>query len=72
MASLGHQFLPHKGLGRVDEEMTSTGGRPLQSNIIFCQEELIKIPGVSPDYFISSLTCGSGDLPYNLTSTFEN
>ncbi|GFU45586.1 uncharacterized protein TNCV_4494451 [Trichonephila clavipes] len=32
MASLGHQSLPPTNLGRVDEEMTSPGGRPLQCN----------------------------------------
>ncbi|GFU60009.1 uncharacterized protein TNCV_3237911 [Trichonephila clavipes] len=32
MASLGHQSLPPTNLGRVDEEMASPGGRPLQCN----------------------------------------
>ncbi|GFW58753.1 uncharacterized protein TNCV_379361 [Trichonephila clavipes] len=32
MASLGHQSLPPTNLGRVDEEMASPSGRPLQCN----------------------------------------
>ncbi|GFT46366.1 uncharacterized protein TNCV_3127141 [Trichonephila clavipes] len=58
MESLGHQSLPPTNLGRVDEEIASPGGRPLQCNqqnyarwTVKYNDNLLKVAETHPDLY---------------------